>query len=178
MPSLKIIVSRCWAFTAPEIATKQRKTVRRDNFNRISSSGDSQWRQMKLRIVLLAALWAPADAPARAEVRSALDVYQACKSAVDAHKLPNGDVILATPNTAFCWGAFTVLRGVTGILTDDGASMALHVCAPNESTVTQYISIFLKYVDDHPELAHNDFDFVALDTLVKVFPCRNRASVR
>jgi hypothetical protein len=41
--------------------------------------------------------------------------------------------------------------------------MALHVWAPNESTVTQYIRIFLKYVDDHPELAHHDFDFVALD---------------
>jgi hypothetical protein len=178
MPSLKIIVSRCCAFAAPEIATKQRLTVRRDNFNRISSRGDSQWRQMKLGIVLLTAFWAPAGAPARAEVRSALDIYQACKSAVEAHNLPNGDVILATPNTAFCWGAFTVLRSVTSILTADGAGMALHVCAPNESTVTQYIRIFLKYVDDHPELAHNDFDFVALDALVKVFPCRNRASVR
>jgi hypothetical protein len=133
---------------------------------------------MKLTLVLLVAFLTTVSVPSRAEDRSALGVYQSCKAALDAQKLPNGDVILATPNVAFCWGAFTVLRGVTSIATDNGATMALHVCAPYESTVPQYIRIFLKYVDDHPEEAHNDFDFVALNALIRVFPCKPRASAR
>jgi hypothetical protein len=111
-------------------------------------------------------------------IYSALYAYQGCKSAESLHISPDGTVMLSDPGAAFCWGAFTALRGVTKILSDDNRTMALHVCAPTESTVSQYIRIFLKYVDDHPELAHQDFDFVALNALMLAFPCKSRPSVK
>jgi Rap1a immunity proteins len=111
-------------------------------------------------------------------IYSALYVYQGCKLAESFYVSPDGTVMLSDPGAAFCWGAFTVLRGVTNILSDDHRTMALHVCAPTESTVSQYIRIFLKYVDDHPEIVHQDFDFVALNALMWAFPCQSRPSVK
>jgi hypothetical protein len=120
----------------------------------------------------------PSHAKAELGIYSALYVYGGCKSAESLSPSPSGTVTLADPSAAFCWGAFTVLRGVTAILSDDHTTMALHVCAPTEATVSQYIRIFLKYVDEHPEVAHEDFDFVALSALIRAFPCKPRPLVR
>jgi hypothetical protein len=111
-------------------------------------------------------------------IYSALYVYSGCKAAANLAVSPGGTVPLYDPNVAFCWGAFTVLRGLTSLVSNDSRTMVLHVCAPSQSTVPQYIRIFLKYVDDHRERAHDDFDFVALEALVKAFPCQPPSSIR
>jgi hypothetical protein len=136
--------------------------------------------RLGLIIGVTAAIMVGGSSPAKAEhgIYSALYVYRGCKSAANLYVSPEGTVTLAEPGAAFCWGAFTVLRGVTNILSDDHKIMALHVCAPTEATVSQYIRIFLKYVDDHPELAHQDFDFVALNALIGAFPCTPRPAIK
>jgi hypothetical protein len=127
-------------------------------------------------VTLAIAAGGPSHAKAEVGIYSALYIYGGCKSAESLSVSPSGTVTLADSSAAFCWGAFTVLRGVTTILSDDRRTMALHVCAPTEATVSQYIRIFLKYVDDHPEIAHEDFDFVALSALIRAFPCKPRTS--
>jgi Rap1a immunity proteins len=99
--------------------------------------------------------------------------YQGCRSAASLYVSPDGTVTLSDPGAAFCWGAFTVLRGVTSILSDDQRTMALHVCAFTQATVSQYIRVFLKYVDDHPEIADQAFGFVAVNALIQAFPCKS-----
>jgi hypothetical protein len=139
------------------------------------------WGRALVKIIgLTLAITVGASSHSKAElgIYSALYVYGGCKLAESLPVSPSGTVELADPRAAFCWGAFTVLRGVTTILSDDHTTMALHVCAPTEATVSQYIRIFLRFVDDHPEVAHEDFDFVALMALIRAFPCKPRPSVR
>lgn len=122
--------------------------------------------------VLAIASGSLSHAEAQSGIYSALYIYRGCKSAEKLYLSPDGTVSLADTGAAFCWGAFTVLRGVTRVLSDDNNKMALHVCAPVGATVSQYIRVFLTYVDDHPEFAHEDFDFVALNALTRAFPCK------
>jgi hypothetical protein len=70
----------------------------------------------------------------------------------------------------FCWGAFAAIQAASGFISADQA--VLQICAPTEVTRVQQIKIFLRYVEQHPELAHNDFAAVAQRALSGAFPCR------
>jgi hypothetical protein len=75
-------------------------------------------------------------------IYSALYVYSGCKAAANLAVSPDGTVPLQDPSVAFCWGAFTVLRGVTSIVSNDRKTMALHVCEPTQSTVSNTFASF------------------------------------
>lgn len=128
--------------------------------------------------VFVLATGASSRAKSQIGIYSALYVYEGCKAAANLVISSDRTVPLYDPNAAFCCGAFTALRGVTSIVSNGNRTMVLHVCAPSQSTVSQYIRILLKYVDDHPERAHNDFEFVALEALMGAFPCRSPPSIR
>ena len=91
----------------------------------------------------------------------------------DSTPLPNDTISFpADFDASFCLGAFTAIIGLSGLSSGDGAPNFLHFCPPRGVTGVQYIRIFLKYVDDHPEKGHEIFPFVALNALLHAFPCK------
>jgi hypothetical protein len=73
-------------------------------------------------------------------------------------------------DTGRCWGAFAVMQKVINI-TISSEEPALGVCAPETSSRTQLIAIFVDYARRHPSRYHEDFFLVALDALQAAFPC-------
>src|SRR6266404_5025458 len=47
------------------------------------------------------------------------------------------------------------------------------ICPPNEATTIQYVRIIKKYIDEHPEKAHEETRYLASSALIKAFPCNN-----
>jgi hypothetical protein len=50
-------------------------------------------------------------------------------------------------------------------------SHALSFCLPQEGTNGQYVQVFVKYLDDHPEELHRPAALLLVESLVKAFPC-------
>jgi hypothetical protein len=121
--------------------------LRADNFTREQRTS-AAWVSF-ICIVLALVTGGPSPAKSQVGIYSALYVYQECKTAANLSVSPEGTIPLYEPGAAFCWGAFTVLRGLMNFAENDNRTMVLHVCAPSQSSVSQYIRILLKYVDDH-----------------------------
>jgi hypothetical protein len=110
---------------------------------------------------------------------TSLQVQSWCKF-VDNLEISPADEI-AIPNTfsaQFCWGAFGAIQQLIYIVdwnneskTGSGKPM-LGVCAPQGSDRVQYIKIFMRYADRHPEQGHIEFAGVARRALADAFPCR------
>lgn len=69
-----------------------------------------------------------------------------------------------------CWGAFSALQELSGLA--DGDHRVLYFCPPENSTRMQFIKVFSKYVDDHPETSHEDWTMMGLRALQAAFPCK------
>ena len=106
-----------------------------------------------------------------AKAETALEVQSWCKAVVNG-KLGANDTISYAPNhdTGFCWGAFGAIQELSKYAWDDGTRL-LRVCAPADSSRLQYIKVFSKFVDDHPEDVHYEFARVARQALASAFPC-------
>jgi hypothetical protein len=48
------------------------------------------------------------------------------------------------------------------------------ICSPDTVTRGQKVLIVAKYLEDHPEMLHNDPRFLILDALSKAFPCKSK----
>jgi hypothetical protein len=126
-----------------------------------------------LRTILLAALLAGSPKLVSAQITSALDIYHGCKLVADATPMPNNIISFPdSPDASFCLGAFTAIIGLANDSWADTGLKIFRFCAPTGATGVQFIRIFLKYVDDHPEEGHKSFPRVALTALSRAFPCK------
>lgn len=70
-----------------------------------------------------------------------------------------------------CWGMFAVLQANSKHVDRVTKKSLYGICPPKESRRTQFIAIFMKYADSHPERWHEDFFPVALSAIRGAFPC-------
>ena len=106
--------------------------------------------------------------PASVRAETALEVQSGCRPIAAAEVTPQG--IIIPPNGLKCWGAFGAVQDLIA-LTDATNRRLLQVCAPPNSTRRQLVLIFQKYVEQHPERAHEHFGIMVLDALGEAFPC-------
>jgi hypothetical protein len=106
-----------------------------------------------------------------ANAESALEVQSWCEPVVTA-KIPAPGTLHFVPTfeTGVCWGAFGAIQQMSQIYNDNG--MMIGICAPADSSRTQFIRVFYKYVNDHPESANLPFAVIAHRALEQAFPCR------
>lgn len=102
---------------------------------------------------------------------SALQVRSWCAPIVNAQVISDGRfrAQARTEETGFCWGAFAVTQQFSRYT--DGSELELHICLPAETTRRQLVMIFARYVDEHPETAHEHFADIAARALKLAFPC-------
>jgi hypothetical protein len=79
--------------------------------------------------------------------------------------------MLPTFRTGVCWGAFEVLMRVVYAMDPDKTPL-MHVCPPGGLKQTQLIKVFLAYANQHPEQLHQEFFLLAMNSLVRAFPCK------
>jgi hypothetical protein len=109
------------------------------------------------RIIAAAILAAVCAASSRANAETALEVQSWCKPVLNGRLGTDGMIYYTvTAETSFCWGAFAAIQEVSKYMWDDSTRL-LGFCPPETSTKVQFIKIFSKYVDDHPEDANQAF---------------------
>lgn len=118
-----------------------------------------------LLAVLLIFYLSPAFAESTQEMLSACRSIAKAKVSADNVNLPQDF------STGECWGAFIVVQKVIVLI--DETNIPIHrVCAPANSTRAQLISIFVDYAEKNPQRLHEDFFYVAIDSLRMAFPCK------
>jgi hypothetical protein len=92
-------------------------------------------------------------------------MVSACHDISIAHVSGDQAAFSRTFDSGKCWGAFSVIQ-------QQFSSPGFSICAPGESTRTQYVVIFVDYAKRHPERYSEDFLRVAVDALREAFPCK------
>jgi Rap1a immunity proteins len=119
----------------------------------------------------LAAAMIMACAVHQASAETTIQVHAWCKKVAEASIRDDGMVQVGTDfNAGFCWGAFGMLQGLSALVTKDGGRILLF-CPPSSSTRLQFIQIFERYAEQHPEKGNLDFSVVARVALSEAFPC-------
>lgn len=102
--------------------------------------------------------------------QTAEEMLSACRPITQA-KVSNGMIDMPTDfDSGTCWGAFGMLQSVLFLQEPDG-ELALHACVPPDATRTELIAIFVKNVEDHPEEYGKGFQLVAINSMIKAYPC-------
>lgn len=105
------------------------------------------------------------------KAETAEEMLSACRAMTEL-KI-SGDIV-SMPRTfeaGLCWGAFAVIADDTRWVGKSGQP-TFRICAPENSTRTQIIAIFVEYAKRNPSKYSESFHDVALDALREAFPCR------
>ena len=99
-------------------------------------------------------------------------MLSACKSITSA-KITDEMVMLPEDlQSGRCWGAFGIIQEVIGHVDSKSRRHFYGVCAPPESRRSQLIAIFVNYAEKNPQRLHEDFFWVAIDSLKASFKCK------
>ena len=73
----------------------------------------------------------------------------------------------------YCIGSMLMLQGLSNVIfTDAEDSPALNICAPSEVKTTQYARVVVRFLQEHPELLHENGARLALSAAIQSFPCK------
>jgi len=132
---------------------------------------------MKTLIVVMLLLWAVV-CPALAQdedkisdgyVSTAAELSEACKGATEDDFGPfrSFSGFDAGFDAGYClgvieqWGTFLLLfPGHVGL-----------ICPPDEATVGSGREIFVRYVENHPELSHINYTLIVVEAFAEAWPC-------
>lgn len=107
-----------------------------------------------------------------ARAQTAQEMKSYCVPVVSGTALTDGRVLFEQNFlSGMCWGAIGTLQSLSRVYTD---RPMMNICAPEDSTLTQYAIIFSAYTDRHPERLHEDWVVVAWRALVEAFPCDSK----
>ena len=95
-----------------------------------------------------------------------------CRPVYETKAKPDGSLKLpATFDAGQCWGAFEALVAMSS-WTDNGKPL-LRICPPPEATNPhRWVTLFVEYLDAHPDRKNAGFESVAIAALQSAFPCR------
>ena len=128
-----------------------------------------------MRMIFAALLVVTAGVAAARADYSAREMQSFCQPVVNSQIAANGHVMLQTTFEAgVCWGAlgdFMALWKVHAVNMPWDLSGQLHLCVPENVSLTQIARIFDRYVTAHPQNLHDYYWFVLLNSLTDAFPC-------
>lgn len=106
----------------------------------------------------------------RSHAETAEEMLSACRPIVQA-RVSDGRIDLPqTFDAGSCWGAFAALHQAMMLL--ENGKPSLHVCLSGDTTRTELIAIFVRYVEIHPKVYSENFALVAVNALGEAFPCK------
>ena len=105
-------------------------------------------------------------------LESAQEYLSACKDIANAKVTEERVFFAPSFESGQCWGAFGAIQK-TVAYADRATNLPYFlVCAPPETTLSQFVAIFVAYAQRHPERLHESYYEVAMDSLREAFPCR------
>jgi Rap1a immunity proteins len=72
-----------------------------------------------------------------------------------------------------CWYYMSAVQNMSAVVDQDGRPL-LGICAPEGTTLIQYVRIFARYAQRHPEKDSDNAAPLVLRALLDAFPCGTR----
>lgn len=124
----------------------------------------------------LGALWCSLPS-GHAAAQTPAELLQSCKAVVDAaaatqNSTQNPTVDIPADGLT-CWYYMAAVQNLSVVVDEHGRHL-LGVCAPQDATLLQYVRIFTRYAQDHPQETTDNPAALALRALLEAFPCGSR----
>jgi hypothetical protein len=112
--------------------------------------------------------------PLEAHATSANDLLQLCKEMqIETKSTTEGRISFPlTFGNGLCWGFFDAFGGLSRLQSDTGNKTILYICAPADTTLTQFVRTFIEYAENNTQRLNEPAEIVALLALNKAYPCR------
>jgi Rap1a immunity proteins len=109
-----------------------------------------------------------------AKAITANDMLPSCEVFLREMKVQNDGQLSFPREGQRCWYYIMSIQELSTLADDvDHRPIvgALKICAPENSTLTQFLRIFVNYAQSNPDKLHLKASFVAVQALRKAFPC-------
>jgi hypothetical protein len=129
--------------------------------------------QIQIMKTLVTLLFITMAAVGQAKAFTANDILTSCEALLRNFK-PLGGEQMSIPNQgAQCANYISAFQGLSALIenNNDGDGRILKICAPPESTLVQFIRIYVNYAQANPRLLHQNAAELVLAALRKAFPC-------
>jgi hypothetical protein len=125
---------------------------------------------MKLVPAALLLVAACAFVPDRADATTASELLQSCQAIATSTVARNDATLDIPPDGLPCWYFMSAVQNMT-VLVDENGTRLLGVCPPPDSTVLDFIRVYVAYAGKKKGSGDNAAA-LALTGLAEAFPCR------
>lgn len=108
--------------------------------------------------------------PEPAVAQTAQLLLSSCRPVAQAEVTEQGIRFARNFETGLCWGAFGMLQSAINLY-DGRRGTVLAVCAPEESTRSQLVQVFVRFAEANPARLHEDGNQLAIESLQLAYPC-------
>jgi hypothetical protein len=101
------------------------------------------------------------------------ELVQSCQSILRAAGAKEKTTIEIPVAGLTCWYYMSAVQNMSAVVDQDGQPL-LGICAPEGTTLIQYVRIFARYAQRHPEKDTENAAPLVLHALLDAFPCGKR----
>jgi len=128
---------------------------------------------MKLLIAVALGALCASLLSGKAAAKAPAELLQSCRAVIDAAgatQSPSLDIPVAGLP---CWYYMAAVQNLSVVVDERGRHL-LGICAPQDTTLLEYVRIFTRYAQDHPQETADNPAALALRALLDAFPCGSR----
>lgn len=100
-------------------------------------------------------------------------LLQSCQSVLRAAGATDKATVQIPVAGLECWYYMSAVQNMSAVVDQDGRPL-LDICAPAGTTLIQYVRIFARYAQRHPEKDTDNAAPLVLHALLDAFPCGAR----
>jgi Rap1a immunity proteins len=126
-----------------------------------------------LAALLCAVLWSAAAKPAAAAPPS--DLLQSCGAVIAGGRTTGVSGVDIPSRGLHCWYYMSAVQEMSVLVDQNGQSL-LGICAPEKTTLLDYVRIFVRYAHQTGDKAQQNDAAVAVEALNAAFPCGRRGT--
>jgi hypothetical protein len=124
-----------------------------------------------LAVLLGAAVWWLGLSAATADTPK--ELLQSCEAVISTAGQAEGDTVDIPAAGLSCWYYVSAIQNMSVLVGERGERL-LGICPPPDSTIMDYVRIFVQYAHRHKMKANGNPAALALLGLAEAFPCRGR----
>jgi hypothetical protein len=121
-----------------------------------------------LIVVAVVAGWSLSHAAASAATPE--QFFQSCEAVLKGTPVDRGEAEIPAEGLP-CWHYMAAVQNMS-TLVDQRGDHLLGICAPAETTLMQYVQIFVRYVRKNPKELRDNAAAIAVVAMSDAFPCR------
>jgi hypothetical protein len=120
-------------------------------------------------VLLGAAVWWFGASAATADTLE--ELLQSCEAVISTAGQAKGDTVDIPAAGLSCWYYVSAIQDMS-VLADERGKRLLGICPPRDSTIMDFVRIFVQYAHRNQEEVYGNAAAVAVLGLSRAFPCR------